>query len=235
MAKPKIKVGEKFGMLTLLEDLGVKEVGNKGRRLRVGLFQCECGNIKEIMTSKVKNGSTISCGCYHKKMVGDLFRTHGHRNHPLYRTWGDMYTRCTNPKADSYCYYGERGIKVCDEWRDDFMSFYNWAMDNGWEKGLQIDRIDVEGDYEPNNCQFITQAENCSTGKRRMKKDNTSGYNGVYKKGKKYSARITINKKETYLGTFETIEDAIEERIKIEIEFFGEQKTNFHYKKEDLK
>jgi hypothetical protein len=224
-------IGEKYNMLTYIEYLGTERYGKKQRTQKIGLFKCECGTIKKITLSKVKNGSTMSCGCYHKKVISNNFRTHGLTNHPLYRTWGDIYTRCTNPKADSYCYYGERGIEVCDEWRNDFVKFYNWAMANGWKKGLQIDRIDVDGNYEPENCQFITQAENCSVGKRRIRKSNKSGYVGIsYRKDiDKYVAYIGTNNKHIHLGYFKKLEDAIHARVSKEIELFGEQRTNFEH------
>ena len=230
-----MEIGDKFNMLTYIEYLGTERYGKKQRTRKIGLFKCDCGVIKKIIISAVKNGKTVSCGCYHRKMVSNNFKTHGLSKHSLYGMWGDIYTRCTNPKADSYCYYGERGISVCDEWRSDFSSFYDWAIENGWEEGLQIDRIDVDGNYEPNNCQFITQAENCSVGKRRMRKTNKSGFVGVsYRKDRnKYTAFIGNNRKHITIGRFDKIEDAVKARIDKEIELFGEQKTNFHFNREE--
>ena len=81
-------------------------------------------------------------------------------NHPLYSVRHDMKQRCYNPNAQKYKRYGERGIKICDEWLSSFKAFENWCLDNGWQKGLTIDRIDNDGDYCPDNCQFITRSEN---------------------------------------------------------------------------
>jgi len=84
---------------------------------------------------------------------------HGLSYHPLYRVWADIKTRCLNKHSKSYSYYGEKGIKVCDEWKDDFYNFYLWSINNGYRKGLTIDRIDNKGNYEPQNCRWVTMKE----------------------------------------------------------------------------
>ena len=90
-----------------------------------------------------------------------MARTHGLRAHPLCSVWSDMKTRCYNSNQKSYKHYGGRGIIVCEEWTGDFKCFYDWAIKNGYKKGLQIDRINNDGNYEPDNCRFVTTAENC--------------------------------------------------------------------------
>lgn len=82
---------------------------------------------------------------------------HGLRSHGLYKVWGCMRNRCNNPNSDSWPYYGGKGIEVCNDW-DDFTNFYNWAIDK-WECGLQLDRINNSGNYEPSNCRFVTPKE----------------------------------------------------------------------------
>lgn len=84
-------------------------------------------------------------------------KIHGLHNHPLRFCWSAMKQRCYNQKNKQYKDYGGRGISICDIWINDFISFYKWAIKNGWEKGLTIDRIDNDGNYEPNNCRFITR------------------------------------------------------------------------------
>lgn len=84
---------------------------------------------------------------------------HGMYKTELYKRWAKMMARCTNPKQDSYCRYGGRGIKICHEWVDDFINFRDWAMNNGYQEGLSLDRIDVNGNYEPANCRWITFKE----------------------------------------------------------------------------
>lgn len=85
---------------------------------------------------------------------------HGLYYHPLYRVWRSMINRCSNSICHDYKNYGGRGISVCDEWRTDFKTFYDWAISNGWESGLQLDRINVNGNYEPLNTRIVTDAEN---------------------------------------------------------------------------
>ena len=85
--------------------------------------------------------------------------THGLSKDPLYQRWSDMKRRCFNPKNKRYPKYGGRGITVCEEWASDFLSFYEWAISNGYDKSLTLDRIDVNGNYEPSNCRWIPPAE----------------------------------------------------------------------------
>lgn len=114
----------------------------------------------------MKNGTTKSCGCYNTEIKGMQNLIHGLTYHPIWRTYESMKTRCYNPHAAKYERYGARGIKVCDEWKNDFLAFYTWSIANGWKEGLSIDRIDNDGDYEPSNCRWsnsIVQANNKST------------------------------------------------------------------------
>lgn len=85
---------------------------------------------------------------------------HGLRKHPLYNIWSHIKQRCSDKNCPSYKNYGGRGISVCNEWTNNFILFYNWAIDNSWEKGLEINRIDNNGNYEPANCNFVTSKEN---------------------------------------------------------------------------
>ena len=129
--------------------------------------KCDCGNITIVEAYKLKTGHTKACGClgeYNKKHLYQYSIKHHLMDTRLYRTWQNMKRRCDTPLTDSYKYYGARGIKVCDEWLDKeegFLNFYNWAMTNGYKDNLTIDRIDVNGNYEPNNCRWVTQSENC--------------------------------------------------------------------------
>jgi hypothetical protein len=102
--------------------------------------------------------------------IGDRTRTHGLSKHPLYFVRNRIKSACKNPKYTDYPNYGGRGIKICSEWDNDFLSFYNWAMENGYKDGLQIDRIDNDGNYNPLNCRWVTCQENL------MNKRNTLFY-----------------------------------------------------------
>jgi hypothetical protein len=85
---------------------------------------------------------------------------HGESKTPLYRMWKAMVRRCESPVAHNYKWYGGKGIRVCDEWRNDYTKFRDWARDNGYARGLELDRKDSDGNYEPGNCQYITKKTN---------------------------------------------------------------------------
>lgn len=110
----------------------------------------------------MRKGLTLSCGCYQKEQArkySNTFTTkHGHSREKLFHIWISILHRCYNPHSTSYKNYGERGIKVCDEWHD-YETFKKWALDNGYTQGLSIDRIDVNGNYCPENCKYSTQKE----------------------------------------------------------------------------
>ena len=127
-----------------------------------GMYKCICGTIKELKKWDVEKGKTCSCGCYLKERRIAIHTKHGLARHPLYNTWKSMIDRCHNPKNKQYPDYGARGVTVCEEWRNDFMSYYNWAMSNGWEQGLHIDK-DMKGDglfYSPETCCCISRDDN---------------------------------------------------------------------------
>lgn len=124
----------------------------------------------------------------------------------LYRCWIDMKGRCLNENYVNYKYYGGRGIIVCDEWLDDFIAFYNWAISNGYSDNLTIDRIDNNGNYEPGNCRWATKSvQNMS---KRHK--NTSGYIGICKHSGDgaWYGRVKVDKKIYYTGRSKNIHEA---------------------------
>ena len=146
--------GQRFGRLTVLsraEDY----ISPKGKKSSRWLCQCDCGNIKVILGSALKNRRTRSCGCIAKEKIGNYKRTHGKYQTRIYKTWRGMKDRCLNTKHNRYPRYGGRGISICEEWLH-FESFYEWAMAHGYRDGLSIDRINVNGNYEPSNCRWIT-------------------------------------------------------------------------------
>lgn len=152
-------IGERFGRLVVLRRVENK-VSPKGFSKAQYECLCDCGNIKKIVKNNLISGGTTSCGCYKKEKDHERFLTHGFAENPdkLYQKWISMKDRCSNPNAVSYKNYGARGIKVCVEWND-YTNFREWALANGYEDGLTIDRIDVDGDYEPDNCRFATMKE----------------------------------------------------------------------------
>ena len=187
--------------LILLEDLGMefpKETSIQKRRY--GIFKCFCGNAFKAQIQSIKTGNTTSCGC-----INGIH--HGLTYHKLYHCWKDMIRRCINQKCKNYKHYGARGITVCNEWLD-INNFIN-DMFPTYQEGLSIDRIDVNGNYEPNNCRWTTKSiQNRNT--RKIKSNNTSGYRGVSfdKSRKKWFSSIRINNKQINLGRFNNILEA---------------------------
>lgn len=115
---------------------------------------CDCKKEKDVRSSDLLNGRTQSCGCLHKEIIS----THKLPQDRLYKVWIDMRSRCNNPKIKCYKNYGGRGIKICSEW-DKYENFEKWSKNNGYSETLTIDRIDVNGNYEPNNCRWLTKKE----------------------------------------------------------------------------
>lgn len=218
--------------LTLLKDLGTVVCGKTvKKKRRLGLYKCECGNIIEVLTESVISGKTKSCGCFKFERIREASTTHGLSKSKIFKLWKSIRNRCYNKNSPKYRNYGGRGIKVCYEWNSNFIKFNEWCLEHGWRDGLQIDRIDNNGDYEPSNCHFITNVENQAIGKKSIPNTNKSGYMGIHwsKQTKKWKSTITINRKQIHGGFFSSIDDAVKNRIEMEIFYFGEQKTNFHF------
>ena len=194
----------------LIEDLGMMFAteGSKHKR-RYGLYRCGfCGNNFKASISSVKYGNTKSCGCYKKQVIKNgANKKHNLCNTRIHKIWRNLKNRILNPKYKKYEYYGGRGITICDEWKSDFMSFYNWAMSNDYSDELSIDRIDNEGNYEPSNCRWVTQT--MQNRNQRIQTNNTSGYKGCsfVKRLKKYRAYIRVDGKRIHLGLYLTPED----------------------------
>ena len=151
--------GKRFGRLTVI---GVED---NGKRQTYYACQCDCGNVKVIRADALVGGCTVSCGCKKKEQDRiNLTANHSHKmsGTRLYNIWSGLKGRCNNPNDPRYDRYGGRGISVCDEWNTSFQSFYDWAISNGYSEELTIDRIDNDGNYEPSNCRWSTNKEQCN-------------------------------------------------------------------------
>lgn len=134
----------------------------KGNHYTRWLCECECGTVREINANSLLNGKSRSCGCFQRErsaeIASELFSIHHETKSRLYQCWASMKARCYDPRNIGYANYGGRGIRVCAEWLS-YEPFRDWAMSNGYRDELTLDRIDFNGNYEPNNCRWATHIE----------------------------------------------------------------------------
>ena len=173
--------GMVFGRLTV-----IGEVSNDKRGGDRWACRCECGNMTTVSGNSLTQNHTKSCGCLQRESASILaakYKTkHGLHNTRLYTIWKGMTKRCRDSNAKSFKNYGGRGITVCEEWRTDFQAFYDWSIQNGYRNDLSIDRIDVNGNYEPSNCRWATRKEQSDN------KRSTVKYRILYN-GEEYTVR----------------------------------------------
>lgn len=149
--------GMKYGMLT-----AIKPVGRDNRKNVLWLCKCECGGECIRATAELGKRDNHSCGCKVKEHLKDMAKgniTHGMTGTRLYGCYKGMIGRCYRKKDIHYNAYGKRGIIVCNEWKNDKQTFFNWALSHGYADDLTIERIDVNGNYEPSNCTWIPMSE----------------------------------------------------------------------------
>lgn len=167
-----ITTGQRFGRLVT-----IAKVGRDKQGYVIWRCQCDCGNEKDVSTKYLGKG-TSSCGCLAKEQSVKRLTTHGKRYTRLYTVHHSMMQRCYNPNAHEYCNYGARGIEVCAEWHD-FLCFEEWATSNGYDETAPqgkctLDRINTDGNYEPNNCRFVPM----EVQQRNRRNNRMLSYNG---------------------------------------------------------
>lgn len=196
------RAGQVFGRLTVIEQAGRNHLQKVLWRCR-----CECGQEVCVPSGSLVTGNTTSCGCLLKEKI----TKHGGTGKGSYNTWRSMIRRCTNPSDKDYHRYGGNGIQVCDRWMD----YKTFAVDMGEPNGDEtLDRIDVYGHYEPNNCRWAgAQTQNRNV---RVRANSQTGYVGVSMVGKKFMAKVTVNKKAYYSKLFLTLEEAVAARKELE-------------------
>jgi hypothetical protein len=199
------RTGQVFGRLTVVEQAGRDKLKKVLWRCR-----CECGNETVVVSGSLVTGNTTSCGC-----IVPNFK-HGGTGKGSYNTWRAMIRRCTIPTDKDYPRYGGKGVSVCQEWLD----YAKFASDMGEPQGDEtLDRIDVYGNYEPSNCRWAgVQTQNRNV---RLRVNSATGYIGVSAVGKRFLAKITVNKKSYYSKLCDTVEEAAQARKELELLHWG--------------
>jgi hypothetical protein len=177
-----VNKGDKYNLLTIIKELNKSKKGE-----RMFLCQCDCGNETTLSLGTIRHGNTKSCGCLKIKTSSELLLKHSLSNHRLYKTWTNMKSRCYNKNTRSYKDYGARGIKVCDEWKNSFINFYN-DMHPTYQEGLTIDSVNNDKDYCKENCRWATATEQ----QNNKSTNRTVVHNGIEMNAKQLSKLLNI-------------------------------------------
>ena len=165
----KDETGKRFGRLVVIE-----RDYDKSKHDAFWFCRCDCGNVISTMGNRLRDGSCQSCGCLQRELLSKRKSTHRETKTRLYNLWIKIKFRCSNKTSKDYHTYGGRGIIMCDEWRDSFEHFRDWSLANGYNQTLQIDRIDNNGNYCPENCRWTTIKEQA----RNRRTNRIYEYNG---------------------------------------------------------
>lgn len=203
--------GKRSGKLVVIGHV-IKEVGKtQKRKLNFAICQCDCGNIKEISAESINNKRTKSCGCILNEIIGNLNYAHGLSKSVEYKAWQKIKERCYNKTCKKYPIYGQRGIKVCDRWKNDFLLFLE-DMGKRPSNKTSIDRIDVNGDYCLENCRWADSKEQANNTRKCVYIE----HEGVKLTLKQWSEKLGVNYK-TFFASIKyknkTIKDYINGKI----------------------
>lgn len=195
--------GKRYGRLVALEPSEVRRY-KSGHTEVIWRCQCDCGNETNVSSGRLASGMTRSCGCLRKDTNVERNTTHAMSRTKLYRVWGSIKDRCYRQSCAGYKNYGARGIEMDIGWKNDFTTFHDWAMANGYADGLTIERKDVNGNYEPSNCEFIPK----SLQSKNRRNCHYISYNGETKTLSEWSRQYHIDReclrnKEKQLGSGE--------------------------------
>jgi len=185
MSRPRIhtNVFGKYGRLSIIEEVAGTPFS------REFLCACDCGKTIVVSLNRLLSGNTKSCGCLKRDRNKRVFTKHGFSGTRLYRTWASMKDRCFREKCPAYKNYGGRGITICEEWME-FQPFYNWAMANGYQDNLTIERTDNDRDYYPENCRWIPK-EDQPKNRRTL---NVISFNGQTKSLSNWALKIGLSR-----------------------------------------
>lgn len=205
-------VGKRFGRLVVTE----RAENDKHQQTRWHC-RCDCGSEIVVGGALLRRGGAVSCGCLKKeraRVLAESHITHGQSKSRMYNIWFNMKCRCHKETAPDYSRYGGRGIMVCDEWRDGFQAFYDWAMANGYQENLSIDRIDSNGNYCPENCRWVdSKVQNNNT-----RRNHYITYNGETLTIAQWSERCGISKNTLHSRLIKygwSVERALTERSEV--------------------
>lgn len=217
MAKLIDLTGNEYGRLKVIELASIENYKVRWK------CTCVCGKSKIVLSEKLRNGEVQSCGCLRSEKSRERRLKHGQSYYsPEYTAWSGMKERCYNKASGNYYLYGGRGISVCSRWKNSFENFYK-DMGNKPTPRHSLDRIDVNGNYEPLNCKWSTMEEQARN--KRVSRNNESGYTGVgwSMAAEKWIARIHVDGESKYLGVYDAIGDAIEARRAAEIKYWNKK------------
>lgn len=204
--------GQRFGRL-----VAVRDVGRDKRHNRLWLFRCDCGGETTIPVGRAVCGNTSSCGCLYRESVAPHGDSSSGRNAPEYRAWAHMRRRCTNPKHPQFHDYGGRGIAICERWSD----YRNFLADMGRRPSPKhsIDRIDVDGNYEPGNCRWTTK----DVQQHNQRARSNTGHRGISwsARDKSYTWCVTRRGKRI-AGSTRSLTEAIAKRDAAKAQLYGD-------------